>query len=549
MPVSKVFSQFPLAFDKQERTYEIWKSLKYLNYYRAILAGIFITSIFLETNLPMLGSKDETTFAYVGIIYFVISTLGSWGIRKHWPSFEALILFLTLADIICLTLIMHTSGGINSGLGMLILVAIAGNSLLIASRTASLFAAIAALAILFEQTFAYLNPEVPANYTKAGILGLALFVTALLSQQLSMRVRESEALAERRALDLANLTQLNSFVINRFLSGVIVLDPSLNTRLMNNSALDMLGLSQESHSALLPLWSLSRDLETEYQNWKTIPGYSPGLLHLQSHSGTIDALPSFQLLGQNAESGVLIFLEDVTRTAQQAQQLKLASLGRLTASIAHEIRNPLGAISYAEQLLAESKLSKEDKRLVDIIHTHTERVNHIIENILQLSRRGNPKTETVNLHPWLKQFLTEFQNSQNVPENDLELQILADPLNIQFDPSQLQQILWNLCHNGIRFSSDYPDQPKVQIVAGYLGGPALHEGNNAYIDVIDHGPGISEGDQKHIFEPFFTTDNKGTGLGLYIARELCQLNQAHIIYIPHTDRGSCFRLELSTTTN
>jgi two-component system sensor histidine kinase PilS (NtrC family) len=246
-------------------------------------------------------------------------------------------------------------------------------------------------------------------------------------------------------------------------------------------------------------------------------------------------------LGSEARAGTLIFLEDMARMAQQAQQLKLASLGRLTASIAHEIRNPLGAISHAEQLLAETADDNPaEKRLLQIIHTNTTRVNDIIENVLQLSRRDRAMPEDLPLKDWLENFLHEFVHSQKCDPADISLHIQPDDCSVHMDATQLHQVLWNLCQNGLRHSQEYPAQPKVELHAGLS-----EDSKKVFLDVIDHGLGVAPEAIPNIFEPFFTTETKGSGLGLYIARELCEANQARLSYVAIPTGGACFRVEFS----
>lgn len=517
----------------------IWKSLYFLNLYRIILAGIFVTSIFLEDNLRILGSLDPVGFAVTAYLYLVISVLVSFMIHWRWPNFEIIVLLMTMVDVAALTIVMHTSGGIETGLGMLIVVAIAGNSMLTNGRGASLFAALAALAILTEQIVSHISHTITPNYTQAGFLGAAVFATALLSYVLSQRIRETEQLAEQRGVDLANMAKLNEHVIKRLQSGVIVVDKNDRIRLMNQSAWQMLGLPVLENAVNRSLKSLSDELYQHLQEWKNRPTEESKLF--RTNGSSTDVLPNFTKFGSQENSATLIFLEDTVRMRQQAQQIKLASLGRLTASIAHEIRNPLGAISHADQLLSESpNLDPADKRLTEIIHTHTERVNSIIENVLLLSRRGNTAPEDITLARWIEKFVSEFAMSERVDAKVIAYSSDPQDITVRFDPTQLHQIIWNLSHNGLRFSANYSENPKLELRGGLL-----DENRRPFLDVIDHGPGIDPQTAQQIFEPFFTTDSKGSGLGLYIARELCELNKAIVRYIAVPTGGSCFRIEFA----
>ena len=523
----------------EEADASTWRSLRLLNIYRITLAGIFVASIFVEKHISVLGVFDPVAFAVASYIYLSLAVLASFTIYWRWPNFETNVTLQTMVDICALTIIMHTSGGIESGLGMLIVVAIAGNSLITNGKAASLFAALAVLAILTSQVVAHINQTIEPNYTQAGFLGAAVFATALLSHVLSQKLRESQELAKQRGVDLANMAMLNEHVIQRMQSGVIVVDRNNYIHLMNESAWHMLGLPVLNNAYQKPLKSLSEELDNLLNDWKEHPDSETRLF--RSNGSNTDVLPNFTQLGTANDFATLIFLEDTLRMTQHAQQMKLASLGRLTASIAHEIRNPLGAISHADQLLAESSnLDNNQVRLTEIIHTHTERVNGIIENILQLSRRDNTVPEKIVLKEWLDKFVDELIMSQNIGRQVVAHSVEPETLTIQFDITQLHQIVWNLSNNGLRFSENYPENPRLELRGGFL-----DNSKRAFLDVIDHGPGIDSKTAQQIFEPFFTTDEKGTGLGLYIARELCELNKAILQYIAVPGGGSCFRIEFS----
>jgi two-component system sensor histidine kinase PilS (NtrC family) len=216
--------------------------------------------------------------------------------------------------------------------------------------------------------------------------------------------------------------------------------------------------------------------------------------------------------------------------------MKLASLGRLTASIAHEIRNPLGAISHASQLFRESpNLNVADKRLTEIITTNAARVNQVIENVLQLSRREPGKQVTIQLEPWLKKLIADLIRHQGFKEESIRLQIEPLTTEVFADPEQLRQLLSNLCNNAREHCDKKSLQPRI------VGGETK-EYQHPILDVVDNGPGIAPEVAKQIFEPFFTTRNTGTGLGLYIAKELSETNRIRLEYIPGPTGGSCFRL-------
>jgi two-component system sensor histidine kinase PilS (NtrC family) len=221
----------------------------------------------------------------------------------------------------------------------------------------------------------------------------------------------------------------------------------------------------------------------------------------------------------------------------RVQQSKLASLGRLSASIAHEIRNPVGAMSHAGQLLAESEaLTEDDLRLTEIIRTHAERVSHIVDNVLQLSRRESSRPEQFLLRPWLEDFADEFSRTLELQEGELSLGDVPGDLDVRMDPSHLRQVLWNLCDNAVKYASE-TGGILVELQAGWM-----QRTGRPYLEVLDHGHGVESDTVDKIFEPFFTARKGGTGLGLYISRELCELNRATLVYQARATGGSIFRI-------
>lgn len=511
-----------------------WRPLRFLNLYRMTLAGLLTVLSITGSKLPVLGSSNPQLFEQASIVFLAASILFSFAIRHRWLPFAVQLNLHMFVDISVITLLMHASGSITSGLGVLLVVSIGAGSLMASRRIAVLYASIATIALLGEQGFNSLYSDEEAYYTHSGILGATLFATALLANALAKRVVESEALVARHSVDLANLEQLNEYIIQHMQTGIVVIDTDNNIRLMNESAWLMLDMPAAFTGK--PVQHASEALAEQLVARQKDSHYSTRPFRSSNTSPTI--MPKFARLGSNGESGALVFLEDMSATAQQAQQMKLASLGRLTASIAHEIRNPLGAISHAGQLLSESSdMNSGDRRLTQIILDHAMRMNTIIENVMQLSRRDRAEPVLFDLHSWLEDFREEFIRNENISAELLAVTSPISDIKVRIDPSQLHQVVWNLCRNGLRHSADYPGVPKVELQTS-----KLDETNSPYLDIIDHGPGIDSEKAEHIFEPFYTTEAQGTGLGLYIARELCEGNQARLDYIAVPEGGSCFRI-------
>ena len=511
-----------------------WKSLRFLTFYRLVLTGLLAVLYFFLTDVNPFGVTEPVLFPATLLVYLAFSVAAGFAARLHWPGYRLQALVQVFVDIAAIAVLMHASGGVTSGLSVLLVVAVAAGALLLPGRIAFLFAAVATLALLGESGFSQLalDRASASDITRAGLLGAVLFAAAGLAHMLATRLRESEALATQRGIDLADLEQLNQHIIQTLQSGVLIVDANGRIRLSNATADRLLGTTASGRR----LDEVAPALAHQLDLWRKDPGWVPE--HIQAGAAEDAALiPRFSPLQTAQGTGAIVFLDDSSRLAQQSQQIKLASLGRLTASIAHEIRNPLGAISHAAQLLSESdKLDRADARLTEIIENHTRRVNDIIENVLQLSRRSPAASRELPLKPWLDEFLFELVQAEHFDLTRIHVRVEPQDLSIRIDPGHLQQILWNLCQNAIRHAGD-PPELRIEARTG--------EGGAVHLDVIDNGPGIADDVVAQIFEPFYTTASSGTGLGLYIARELCALNECQIQYRRHPQGGSCFRLHFA----
>ncbi len=510
-----------------------WRPLHFLNIYRLTLASLFLTLIVFGRETNILGHENPTLFFTVCVVYLAISGLSFFTIRWERPPFIFQVFFQVTSDILAITLLMHASGGLHSGLGILLIVAIAGGSLLLARKSAILLAAVATMLLLLEQGYIVIyNLPLEESFTQAGMLGAIMFSTAAMAQFLARRVRETEALAAQRGIDLANMEQLAEYIIQRMQTGIIVVDVNRRIRLINESAWHLLGMPFSPNDRSLE--ELSPALNLQIGEWLKGSNLPTEVIRVPSTS--VQIAPRFARLGRDEAAGTLIFLEDTAAMHQQAQQLKLASLGRLTASIAHEIRNPLGAISHAGQLLAESThLDPSEARMTQIIRDNTVRMNTVIENVLQLSRRQAAKPEDIVLASWLRNFADEFCQTYELGLDEVKLEISPADLVVRFDPNQLHQIVWNLCQNGLRYTKPRSDGAKL-----LLRSAIKEEPPTPYLEIVDFGEGISGEISDQVFEPFFTTEPKGTGLGLYIARELCEVNSARLAYHRVNTLESCF---------
>lgn len=518
-----------------------WYPVRLLALYRLLIAVLLSGLFFSNFAFNTLGQVKPWLFSAASTAYLFAACLWLLLIHFRIPGYRTQIFLQISGDILLLTLMMHASGGLSSGLGILLVVNVGAATLLLTNLVGFFFAALSSLLILAEQFYTYLSGDIPASsYPQVGALGAAFFGTAALVATLKHRVQESELLAEQRELDIENLAQLNEHIIQQMQSGVVVVDNDMQIRLLNRAARLQLNIHEDN--APLPLETTSPELAVRFNLWQDNPAEKS--TRIRSPGSPFELQPNFIPLGQGGNAGTLVILEDTTPYSREFQNIKLASLGRLTASIAHEIRNPLSAIQHAAQLLAESDgLDKNDKRLTEIINQQTLRMNTIISNVMQLSVKEKVTPEEIDLGRWLTDFAEEFRTHNNLPPEHLTLQLQQASIPCTFDPSQLHQIIWNLCENSLKYGRDRHSKVKILLTAG-----ADPRYNTSFLEVEDSGKGVPPEIQDEIFEPFYSSGNTSPGLGLYIVRELCEFNHASIRYIHERPRGAVFRIQFGSVT-
>jgi two-component system sensor histidine kinase PilS (NtrC family) len=516
-----------------------WRVLGTVNIFRLIVAAALLSLFFAGDNPRFFGDRYPGIFAATAAGYLVFAAVSGIAIRQRWVRPGAQVSSQILLDIGAVVILMHASGGISSGLGGLLIVFVGASSLILPLRVPPFLAAVATLVILGEQAFSQLSGfSSSSNYPAAGILGAIIFAIAFSARPLARRIQDSEALARQRGVDLANLSELNGYIVQHLRESIVVVDPKDDIRLINASAATLLGVPTDCTG--LPLQQASPLLADFLGEWRRNPGQSSHRdLALNPSEGGAGMSAHLAPLGrdEHRQGPVLVFLEDTTLMNARVQQSKLASLGRLSASIAHEIRNPVGAMSHAGQLLGESAaLKPDDLRLTEIIRANAERVSHIIDNVLQLSRRESSKPELLRLAPWLKDFAAEFTRTLELNEGELAIVEIPPDLAVRMDPSHLRQVIWNLCDNAVKYASE-TGGILVELKAG-----KTQQNNRPFLEVLDQGHGVDPKTLDKIFEPFYTDKSGGTGLGLYISRELCELNRATLVCHPRDGGGSVFRI-------
>jgi two-component system sensor histidine kinase PilS (NtrC family) len=517
-----------------------WRVISLLNLFRLMLPMLLLLVFFFDAPTHSVGSRHPGMFLAVAVGYFIFGLLCIQTIASRYPAVEWQAMLQLGVDALVMGMLIHASGGVSSGLATLLVLPTGATATIVGRRYALLGTAMVTLVLLAETTVSFLQgAAVNADYLITGLTGASLFAITLLAVPLANRLRESEALAKQREIDLANLNELNKFIVQHLRESILVVDEHDHVRLINETAARLLKGTPVAGGT--PLVTVSSHLAFLLDSWRRQTSArrdSVGEV-VAADGGTI-IRPHFVSLSETGSGPVLVFLEDTSVVAERAQQTKLAALGRLSASIAHEIRNPVGAMSHAGQLLRESPtLTPEDRHLTDIIEKNGTRVSKIIENVLQLSRRDSTRQERLELSSWLPAFVEEYQKT--VLLDPASFRIDSDregmQVDVQFDPSHLHQVAWNLCDNAFRHAVPSSSTGRVDLRIGRIA-----SSGRPYLEVADRGAGIDPAQAERIFEPFFTTGAAGTGLGLFISRELCQTNRALLLYEGRPGGGSIFRI-------
>jgi two-component system sensor histidine kinase PilS (NtrC family) len=516
-----------------------WRPMGFLNVYRLIIACVFVGSHFILHERIWWENYNGSLYIESAIGYLIASILAIVFTWLRWPRFNRQLTLQTIADIGFIVVLMYAAGGVKSGLGLLLVVAIAAASLISQGRLALFYAALASIALLLEQSYQMLTwDERYSDYSHAVMLSLSCFATAWLAHSFAKRTHQSEELASQRGVDLENLAQVNALITQEMQDGVLVVDKDFKLRHHNTQAEGLLGIAQHAWDAQT-LDECAPELASLMRDWISAEDeIGPSSIKLTTEERELRL--RFMPVGSNRQQGAVIFVEDWSQMQIQAQQLKLAALGRLTVSIAHEIRNPLSAISHANQLLQEETLTPSSQRMLQIIGDNVQRMDQMVKDVLELNRRDRTRQATIELEEFLREFHDQFCQVEKIPSSGFQLHLEQTTIHITFDHRHLHQILWNLCRNGWRHSK----QDKSSLTL------SLHTSANsriARLEIYDDGAGVIPENRPHLFEPFFTTETTGTGLGLYIARELCEANGANIQYAA-MENGSLFVIQLKKHT-
>jgi two-component system sensor histidine kinase PilS (NtrC family) len=512
------------------------RELYFFTLYRSLEAALFVFLSFSPLATPWAELRHPGLAKVVAIIYLVTAVALLLTGRERRFGFKRQVGIGLAIDIVAALAMIHAVAGIENGIALLMMVNIGAGALLLPLRLALGFA-IAMAGLGIGEFLWGLDEFGPTGRNLAEVLmfGTAYLAVTALCNMLGRQMRESFVLAEQRGAEVANLAQLNELIIRRMRTGVLVVDTQGAIQLINEAAWHLLGQPSPNENQL---GRVAPELARRLYQWRFDNAHDTRPAELSPDTQPV--IPRFARLTVNDDL-FLIFLDDTTLVSRRAEELTLSTLGRLSASIAHEIRNPLAAINYAAQLLEESPaLPETDRRLVEIIVNHCNRMNGIVENVLNLSRRERSRPESVDLAQWVFQFVDEFKSSHYLDQDELRAVAQSRHLYAMVDPQQLYQVITNLVQNARNYGRLPAEPARITLTARQLS-----EGSPPLVEVIDRGPGIPPLVADRIFEPFFTTHEHGTGLGLYLARQMCEANQATLEYVSVAGGGSCFRISLA----
>ncbi|MFT4196587.1 MAG: ATP-binding protein [Pseudoxanthomonas sp.] len=513
------------------------RELYFFALYRVLEAGILTGLLFSPLSGLLSDGAVPPLAAAVAVFYLVFAMamlLLGRSERRLVPS----VLIGVGVDMLVAATVTYSLPQTIAGVAMLLLFNVAAAASMLPMRRLAAAVTAAAAIVHFGEylTALFSHQDVDRPLAEVVMFCVSYLAVGLLATQIGQRARASQQLADRRGEEVANLVEVNELIIRRMRTGVLVVDAESRIKLANEAASLLLGdggARADGSQTLLP--AISPELGRRLQRWRN--GWQSDETPMTLAPDQPEVQPRFARLLAGSELSI-VFLDDATVVSRRAESLTLAALGRFSASLAHEIRNPLAAINYAVQLLQESKdFNASDRHLLAIIHQQCQRTNGIVESVLGLARRERANPEHTDLNAFVRRFIDDYQQSLSIETDSLEAVLGSKAITALIDPRHLHQVLTVLVQNALNYGRLPGEPARVRLRVFALD-------QRAMVDVLDRGPGIPAAVAAQLFRPFYTTSEHGTGLGLYIARELCRANQATLDYVPVPAGGSCFRISM-----
>lgn len=500
--------------------------------YRSIMSACLLLIFFI--TYQQLGTEYQypQLYLYVLVSFIAINNLQLIILKKIKSLISQQLTLIFFVDVVALSLLTLAIDGPNLHLSLLFVITIFAASLLLASKKALIITLVAMISVIYQFFLGTLfQVSSLTNIGNSALLAFLFFVVYGIGQVAIKRFQILENLNFSQSIELNRLQNINRSILEQIETGYLVLDENCHVVLSNPAACELLGIPPVYTHDKYPLYKSQPDLFEllefdELQNGEKFQFESQqSRFHIHVH---------VQKLLVPHQTLTLLVLQDAQKLNQHVQQLKLAALGQLSASIAHEIRNPLAAIVQANELLIDSP-TEQQQLLSKMIHKQTGRIDRIVQDTLNMVKNKETHPVLIDLVPFIGQFIQE--DLFDVTEK-IHVHIPIKDIAIHFDEAQLRQILINLIRNAIRHNAPDSDYVELNIYP--------HE-NKIKIDVRDFGSGVNAKDQASLFQPFFSTEITGTGLGLYLAHSFCEANQAQLNYIEQ-QQGACFRMSCQRVT-
>lgn len=502
--------------------------------YRVLEAALLVLVVFGPAESLVDPIRHDLLARSVTLAYLFFSLVMLALVRR--VELRTLAAIGVAGDLFFGILAMHSVPLAAVGIALMLMFNVGAAALLLPTRLAAVLGTTAVLGLLGEYAWSRMDMDIARSPVEPVMFAIGYAALATIMNVLGRQMRESYELAASHASENEHLAQVNELIIRRLRTGVLLVDGQGRMRLANEAAVALIGDVGDEESGYRELAVAVPELGRRLSEWRAMGRSDDSPLRIAPNLP--DVIPRFARLQSHSDQA-LVFLDDTSLVSQRAESITLATLGRFSASLAHEIRNPLAAINYAVQLLQESDdIRAADRRLLEIVHQHAQRMNGIVDNVLGLARREPAKPEVIDAVDFVQRFVEEYLVSHPIEGDTITAASTLAELSALFDPRQLHQVLTVLVHNALTYGRmpGHPARVTVRVAS---------DNGRPVVDVLDRGPGIPEGVRGRLFKPFFTTSHHGTGLGLYIARELCRANQAGLDYLPTAGGGGCFRIRMS----
>jgi two-component system sensor histidine kinase PilS (NtrC family) len=524
--------------------------------YAAARAAVGLGLVGVQGFGSLLGARSAEWLALVSVLYAVqaitlwlLPRFGALAQPQSRPPQRRRQWLATIGvDLLAFTLLhlLEVGASFNYAALLVLPVLMAGvlTSRLLALGTA---AAVALMLLLATWRATLGGADAPAQLLQSGLAGLGMFIITLLAGELAGRLAREE-LAARGSLELARQqAQLNRLVIEEMADGVLVVDRRLRVRAANPAARALLvdqGLSPPAPFTLQqkPAWAaLQGEVERALADgeWPDA-GRDVMLAFAEGQTRTLRLRVRFMRArppagppgaatpeDRGGEPFAVLLLEDLRTLQARIRQEKLAAMGRVSAGIAHEIRNPLAAISQANALLLEDGLPPPQQRLAQMVADNVARLKRLVDDVMEVAPGGEPVAPTIDATAAVADAAADWARTAQIPlapDSRLRAELPAARLGVVFDPEHLRRVLVNLLDNAQRHAGPEPGAIFLRLAPRDEGWVSL--------SVLSDGAPIAPEIERHLFEPFFSTRSRGSGLGLYICRELCERYGATIDYRP-----------------